>query len=121
MTDCERSFWRGAASSSGHACFDPAAKVPFPLTLRFKPMLQRGIDLLSLDASWYAAQDPWTGPASCWLTDMFVLHTQGELGVLVLPERVWPEEHVQPHPGPGQWWVPTLWTTSCQSLIQLGF
>lgn len=30
----------------------PAAKVPFPLTLRFKPMLQQGIELLSLDASW---------------------------------------------------------------------
>lgn len=28
------------------------AKVPFPLTLRFKPMLQQGIELLSLDASW---------------------------------------------------------------------
>ncbi|KAG7219280.1 hypothetical protein INR49_019188 [Caranx melampygus] len=26
-------------------------KVPFPLTLRFKPMLQQGIELLSLDAS----------------------------------------------------------------------
>lgn len=66
-------------------------------------MLQRGIDLLSLDASWYAAEaQPSNAPFTVRLIDVFVWTPQGELGLLVLPERVWTEEHVQSHPGPGQ-------------------
>ena len=36
--------------------FVSIAKVPFPLTLRFKAMLQRGIDLTTLDAQWLVEQ-----------------------------------------------------------------
>lgn len=33
----------------------PAAKLPFPLTLRFKPMMQRGIDTPDMDVAWVSS------------------------------------------------------------------
>lgn len=51
-----------------------------------------------------------------WILDTLGLRMQGEFGVLVLPERVWTEEHVQPHPGTGQRWVWLLWRCLSQSV-----
>ncbi|KAG7215058.1 hypothetical protein INR49_022816 [Caranx melampygus] len=69
------------------------AKVPFPLTLRFKPMLQQGIELLSLDASWIM-QEQMSGAAMAMPADTNKAF-KAEWEALELTDHQWALESVE--------------------------
>lgn len=99
-----------------------AAKIPFPLTQRFRSMLQNGIDLSTVDVS-YVSSRSWYLPNS-WLWSYLVtlrlfdlsrhvclfiwlcLITQSHVSQ-VLSQSVWIERLVQSHSGWRKWLVLT--------------
>jgi len=55
MATISLSLMIGTITVSVYRIFFLNFSVPFPLRLRFKPMLQRGVELSSLDASWVSS------------------------------------------------------------------
>ena len=64
-------------------------KVPFPLTFRFKPMLQKDVNLVSLDASWYYNKFQRINMIS-----NVRLLIKGKLSFMVSNQLTWPTKHV---------------------------
>lgn len=67
-------------------------RVPFPLTLRFKPMLQRGIDLVSLDAAWVSTKKE----------GMNNILSVGLISLMVFPVCIWSSVYLHSCVGRGE-------------------